>query len=74
MKFAWPNKLAHLSFGSASIMGGISADDTMYPGRGPLKDATDGFDDRGGVGKARTGGVPIGVGSDDCVASAIVGD
>lgn len=50
MKFAWPNKLAHLSFGSASIIGGMSADATAYPGRGALKDAMDGFDDNDGVG------------------------
>lgn len=74
MKFAWPNVLAHLSLGSASIMGGISEDATMYPTRGPLNDATDGFDDRGGVGYARTGGVPTGVATNEFVASATVGD
>jgi hypothetical protein len=73
VKFAWPNVLAHLSFGSASIIGGISEDGTMQPARGPLKDATDGFDDKGGVVYARAGGVPTGVATMD-VASATVGD
>jgi hypothetical protein len=46
----------------------------MYPVRGPLKDAIDGFDDKDGVGYARTGGVPVGVAAIDWVTSATVGD
>jgi hypothetical protein len=74
VKFAWPSRLAHLSFGSASIMGGMSEEGTILPARVPLKDATDGLDDREGVGYARTGGVPAGVTACDCVVSATVGD
>jgi hypothetical protein len=55
-------------------MGGMSEDGTMYPDRGPLKEANDVFDDRGGVGYARAGGVPAGVATTEFVASATVGD
>lgn len=74
VKLAWPSRLAHLSLGSASIMGGMSADGTMQPARGPLKDAIEGLDDSDGVGYARAGGLPAGVATSDCVASATVGD
>jgi hypothetical protein len=76
VKLAWPKATAHLSSRLESIKGGMSADDIVYPGRGPWMEASDGFDDRGGVGYARKGGVPAGVGPRDCVAvaSATVGD
>jgi hypothetical protein len=54
----------------------MSVEVTVYPACGPLMEANDGFDDKGGVGYARMGGVPAGVGPKDCVAvaSATVGD
>lgn len=62
-----------MSFGSDNIMGGISAD-VVCPVRTTWKDAMEGLDDSGGVGKARWGGEPLGVGAADGDPSATVGD
>jgi len=55
-------------------MGGMSAEETEYPGRDVLMDAMDGLADSVGVGYARTGGVASGVDPEECDVLAIVGD
>lgn len=58
-------------------MGGISEAGTMCPAGGALNEDNEGFEESGGVGYARIGGVPIGVATRECVvsnASATVGD
>jgi hypothetical protein len=49
VKFAWPNSIAHLSFGLASMRGGMSDDGTMYAAFGPRMEAKDVFEERVGV-------------------------